>query len=61
MDGYSVTKELNEAVDIAMQVAVQKDKCKSVDDYARKCLLINLTSLWIWYNSIRHESQHEQY
>jgi hypothetical protein len=34
MDGYSVTKEINEAVDIAMQVAVQKDKFKSVDDYA---------------------------
>jgi hypothetical protein len=34
MDGYSVTKELNEAVDIAMQIAVQKDKFKSVDDYA---------------------------
>jgi hypothetical protein len=34
MDGYSVTKELNEAVDIAMQVAIQKDKFKSVDDYA---------------------------
>ncbi|MDR1220419.1 MAG: hypothetical protein LBK73_12530, partial [Treponema sp.] len=36
MDGYSVTKELNEAVDIAIQVAVQKDKFKSVDDYARQ-------------------------
>jgi hypothetical protein len=36
MDGYSVTKEINEAVDIAMQVAVQKDKFKSVDDYANQ-------------------------
>jgi hypothetical protein len=36
MDGYSITKELNEAVDIAMQVAVQKDKFKSVDDYTNQ-------------------------
>jgi hypothetical protein len=33
MDGYSITKELNEAVDIAMQIATQKDKFKTIDDY----------------------------
>jgi hypothetical protein len=33
MDGYSITKELNEAVDMAMQIATQKDKFKSIDDY----------------------------
>jgi hypothetical protein len=36
MNGYSITKELNEAVDIAIQVAIQKDKFKSVDDYANQ-------------------------
>jgi hypothetical protein len=42
MDGYSVTKELNEAVDIAMQVAVHKDKFKSVDDYAHQKSLFGI-------------------
>ena len=36
MDGYSITKELNEAVDIAMQVAIQKDKFKNVDDFSKQ-------------------------
>ena len=34
MDGYSITDELNKAVDIAMQVAVNRDKFSNVDEYA---------------------------
>jgi hypothetical protein len=36
LEGYSINKELNEAVDIAMQVAVNKDKFKSVDDFSKQ-------------------------
>ncbi|MDR2534983.1 MAG: hypothetical protein LBD29_03005, partial [Treponema sp.] len=42
MDGYSISKELNEAVDIAMQVAVQKDKFKSIDDYTSQKSLFGI-------------------
>ncbi|MDR2701107.1 MAG: hypothetical protein LBB72_01590, partial [Spirochaetaceae bacterium] len=31
---YSINKELNEAVDIAMQVAINRDKFKSVSEFA---------------------------
>ena len=36
MDGYSITDELNKAVDIAMQVAVNKDKFSSVDEFSKQ-------------------------
>jgi hypothetical protein len=36
LTGYSINKELNEAVDIAMQVAVDKDKFKSVDEFSKQ-------------------------
>ena len=36
MDGYSVSKELNSAVDIAMQVAVDRKHFKDVDDFSRQ-------------------------
>jgi len=36
MTGYSINKELNEAVDIAMQVAINKDQFNSVDEFARQ-------------------------
>ena len=48
MDGYSITKELNEAVDIAMQVAIQKDKFKNVDDFSKQHTMfekLNLVSV----------------
>ncbi|MGF7108247.1 hypothetical protein [Treponema pedis] len=34
MGGYSITDELNEAVDIIMQVNINKDKFKSVEEFA---------------------------
>jgi|GEM_PF-1017136 len=34
MGGYSITDELNEAVDIVMQVNINKDKFKSVEEFA---------------------------
>jgi hypothetical protein len=36
LSGYSINKELNEAIDIAMQVAIEKDKFKSVEDWAKQ-------------------------
>jgi hypothetical protein len=36
MDGYSINRELNEAVDIAMQVAIDRDKFKSVEDFSKQ-------------------------
>jgi hypothetical protein len=36
MNGYSVTKELNEAIDIAMQVSIQKDRFKDVTEYSQQ-------------------------
>jgi hypothetical protein len=36
MTGFSINKELNEAVDIAMQVAINKDQFNSVDEFARQ-------------------------
>jgi hypothetical protein len=36
LSGYSINAELNEAVDIAMQVAINRDKFRSVDDFARQ-------------------------
>ncbi|MDR0684391.1 MAG: hypothetical protein LBF83_04620, partial [Spirochaetaceae bacterium] len=36
MDGYSITKELNSAVDIAMQAAVDRKHFKDVDDFSRQ-------------------------
>jgi hypothetical protein len=36
MDGYSITKELNEAVDIAMQAAIQKDKFRTVAQFVQQ-------------------------
>jgi hypothetical protein len=36
MNGYSITKELNEAVDIAMQVAINKKRFADVDDYTKQ-------------------------
>jgi hypothetical protein len=36
LTGYSINRELNEAVDIAMQVAVNRDKFKSVDEFSRQ-------------------------
>jgi hypothetical protein len=36
MSGYSINRELNEAVDIAMQVAINKDKFKNVDEFAKQ-------------------------
>jgi cell pole-organizing protein PopZ len=36
MNGYSVTKELNEAIDISMQVAIHKDKFKDVTEYSKQ-------------------------
>jgi hypothetical protein len=36
MDGYSVNRELNEAVDIAMQVAINRDKFKTVDEFSKQ-------------------------
>jgi hypothetical protein len=36
MNGYSINRELNEAVDIAMQVAIDRDKFKSVDDFSKQ-------------------------
>jgi hypothetical protein len=36
MDGYSINRELNEAVDIAMQVAINRDKFNSVEEFSRQ-------------------------
>ncbi|MDR0475410.1 MAG: hypothetical protein LBH43_17275, partial [Treponema sp.] len=36
MSGYSINKELNEAVDIAMQTAINKDKFKSIEEFAKQ-------------------------
>jgi hypothetical protein len=36
LSGYSINKELNEAADIAMQVAINRDKFKSVDDFSKQ-------------------------
>jgi hypothetical protein len=36
LNGYSINRELNEAVDIAMQVAINRDKFKSVDEFSRQ-------------------------
>jgi hypothetical protein len=36
MDGYSIIEELNKAVDIAMQVAINKDKFSNVMEYAKQ-------------------------
>jgi len=36
MKGYSITEELNKAVDIVMQVAIQKDKWNSVAEYEQQ-------------------------
>jgi hypothetical protein len=36
MDGYSISKELNQAVDIAMQVVIQKDKFKDIADFSKQ-------------------------
>jgi hypothetical protein len=36
MEGYSITRELNEAADIAMQVAINRDKFKSVDEFSKQ-------------------------
>jgi hypothetical protein len=36
MDGYSVTKELNSGVDIAMQAALLKDKFRNVSEFSRQ-------------------------
>jgi hypothetical protein len=36
MDGYSITEELNKAVDIAMQVAINKDKFSNVEEYSKQ-------------------------
>lgn len=36
MNGYSITKELNEAIDIAMQVSIHKDKFKDVTEYSKQ-------------------------
>jgi hypothetical protein len=36
LSGYSINEELNEALDIAMQVAIEKDKFKSVEDWSRQ-------------------------
>jgi hypothetical protein len=36
MGGYSITRELNEAADIAMQAAIARDKFKSVTEFAQQ-------------------------
>jgi predicted ABC-type ATPase len=36
MSGYSVNNELNQAVDIAMQVAINKDKFKNVEEFSQQ-------------------------
>jgi hypothetical protein len=36
MNGYSITKELNEAIDISMQVSINKDKFKDVTEYSKQ-------------------------
>jgi hypothetical protein len=36
MGGYSITRELNEAADIAMQVAIERDKFKSVEEFSKQ-------------------------
>jgi hypothetical protein len=36
MGGYSINRELNEAVDIVMQVAINRDKFKSVEEFSRQ-------------------------
>jgi hypothetical protein len=36
MDGYSINRELNEAVDIAMQVAINRDKFRTVDEFSKQ-------------------------
>jgi hypothetical protein len=36
MGGYSIARELNEAADIAMQVAINKDKFKSVEEFSKQ-------------------------
>jgi len=36
MEGYSINKELNQAVDIAMQVAIERDKFKNVSDFSKQ-------------------------
>jgi hypothetical protein len=35
-NGYSINRELNEAVDIAMQVAINRDKFKTVDEFSKQ-------------------------
>ncbi|GHV91207.1 hypothetical protein AGMMS50268_17100 [Spirochaetia bacterium] len=34
--GYSINRELNDALDISMQVAIDKDKFKSVEEFAKQ-------------------------
>jgi len=36
LSGYSINKELNEAVDIAMQVAINKDKFRNIEEFAQQ-------------------------
>jgi hypothetical protein len=36
LSGYSINRELNDALDIAMQVAIDKDKFKSVEEFAKQ-------------------------
>jgi hypothetical protein len=36
MGGYNITRELNEAADIAMQVKIQKDKFKNVEEFSQQ-------------------------
>jgi predicted kinase len=36
MNGYSINRELNEAVDIAMQVAINKDQFKNIGEFAKQ-------------------------
>jgi len=39
LGGYSVTDELNRAIDVSMQVKLQKDKFSSIDDFANQSSL----------------------
>jgi len=36
MGGYSISKEINQAIDVVMQVRASGDKFKSVDDFAKQ-------------------------
>jgi hypothetical protein len=36
MSGYSINGELNEAVDIAMQVAINRDKFRNIDEFSKQ-------------------------